>query len=142
MRINGSSSTIKILAKEVLYFSEKKHHKSSSPEELLLDLKTSFNTINELKDNFKEVSIVYATSLYSLVPSTLFDSSKASEYLKFNSKILANDFIAFDTLDNQNTTVVYIPFININNYLFDRLGDFSYYHSSTVLLNRILENEK
>ena len=130
------------ITKEVLYFSEKKHNKSSSPEELFLDLKTSFNTINELNDNFNEVSIVYATSLYSLVPSSLFDSSKASEYLKFNSKILANDFIAFDNLENHNITIVYIPFININNYLFDRFGDFNYYHSSTVLLNNILEKEK
>lgn len=127
---------------EVIYFSEKKYTKSKSPEKLFLDLKSSFYLIDQLNDSFNEVVVIYATSLYSLVPTTLFDSSKASEYLKFNSKILANDFIAFDTIEKQDITVVYIPFININNYLFDRFGDFSYYHSTTLLLKHILEKEK
>lgn len=128
--------------KEVVFFLEKKYKKSINPEELLLDLKYSFNQNKEFNDTFNEVAIIYATSLYSLVPSTLFDSSKASEYLKFNSKILANDFIAFDTLKNHNITTVYIPFININNYLFDRFGDFSYYHASTLLIEQLLNKEK
>lgn len=128
--------------KEVEFFLEKKQKKSINPEELLLDLKSSFNQNKALNDTFNEVAIIYATSLYSLVPSTLFDSSKASEYLKFNSKILANDFIAFDTLKNHNITTVYIPFININNYLFDRFGDFSYYHASTLLIEQLLNKEK
>ena len=128
--------------KEVYSFSEKKHKKPITPEELFLDLKSSLEQNNELNDTFNEIAIIYATSLYSLVPSTLFDSSKASEYLKFNSKILANDFIAFDTIENHNITVVYIPFININNYLFDRFGDFSYYHSSTLLIEHLLNKEK
>ena len=128
--------------KEVEFFLEKKYKKSINPEELLLNLKSSFSQNKELNDTFNEVAIIYATSLYSLVPSTLFDSSKASEYLKFNSKILANDFIAFDTLENHNITTVYIPFININNYLFDRFGDFSYYHASTLLIEQLLNKEK
>ncbi|MFT4801730.1 MAG: hypothetical protein ACI93N_001505 [Flavobacteriaceae bacterium] len=128
--------------KEVYSFSEKKYKRPITPEKLLLDLKSSFEQNNELNDTFKEVAVIYATSLYSLVPSTLFDSSKTSEYLKFNSKILANDFIAFDTLGNHNITVVYIPFININNYLFDRFGNFSYYHSSTLLIEHLLNKEK
>ena len=128
--------------KEIIYFSEKKYSKSKTPEELFLDLKSSFDQLDQLNNSFNEASIIYATSLYSLVPTALFDSSKASEYLKFNSKILANDFIAFDTIKEQDMTVVYIPFININNYLFDRFGDFSYYHSTTLLLKHILEKEK
>ena len=128
--------------KEVEFFLEKKYKKSINPEELLLNLKSSFSQNKELNDTFNEVAIIYATSLYSLVPSTLFDSSKASEYLKFNSKILANDFIAFDTLENHNITTVYIPFININNYLFDRFGDFSYHHASTLLIEQLLNKEK
>ncbi len=139
LSLTGLSFLVTIITNnEVVYYSEKKYDNSVTPEELLLGLKLSFNQIEELKDDFKEVVVIYATSLYSLVPTTLFDASKASEYLKFNSKILANDFIAFDTIEQENITVVYIPFINLNNYLFDRFGNFSYYHSSTILLKHIL----
>lgn len=128
--------------KEIYFFLEKKHKKPINPEELILDLKSIFNKNKELNDTFNEVAVIYATSLYSLVPSYLFDASKTSEYLKFNAKILATDFIAFDTLENHNITTVYIPFININNYLFDRFGDFSYYHSSSLLIEHLLSEEK
>lgn len=127
---------------EVIIFFEKKYIKATTPEKLLLDLKTSLNKISNLDENFTEVKIIYATSLYSLVPTSLFDSSKASDYLKFNSKILNTDFIAHDDIKNHDITVVYIPFVNINNYLFDRFGDFKYYHSSTILLQHILEKDK
>ena len=38
--------------------------------------------------------------------------------------------------------VVYVPLVNINNFVFERFGSFEYKHSSTVLLNRILTLEK
>ena len=131
-----------IETKEIYFFLEKKYKKPINSEELIVDLKSIFNQNKELNDTFNEVAAIYATSLYSLVPSNLFDASKTSEYLKFNSKILATDFIAFDTLENHNITTVYIPFININNYLFDRFGDFSYYHSSSLLIEHLLSEEK
>ncbi len=131
-----------IKTKETYFFLEKKYKKPINPEELILNLKSIFNQNKELNNTFNEVSIIYATSLYSLVPSNLFDASKTSEYLKFNSKILATDFIAFDTIENYNITIVYIPFININNYLFDRFGDFSYYHSSSLLIEHLLSEKK
>ena len=128
--------------KELVFFSEKKSSTITSPEELLIALDTSFSETKELQENFEEVVIIYATELYSIVPTSLFDESKASEYLKFNSKILANDFIAFDQLEDNDVTIVYIPFININNYLFERFGHFNYYHSNTLLLKHLLSNEK
>tara|TARA_B110000967_G_scaffold173330_1_gene184909 strand:+ start:758 stop:1573 length:816 start_codon:yes stop_codon:yes gene_type:complete len=131
-----------IETKEIYFFLEKKYKKPINPEELIVYLKSIFNENKELNDTFNEVAAIYATSLYSLVPSNLFDALKTSEYLKFNSKILATDFIAFDTLENHNITTVYIPFININNYLFDRFGDFSYYHSSSLLIEHLLREEK
>ena len=131
-----------IETKEIYFFLEKKYKKPINPEELIVYLKSIFNENKELNDTFNEVAAIYATSLYSLVPSNLFDALKTSEYLKFNSKILATDFIAFDTLENHNITTVYIPFININNYLFDLFGDFSYYHSSSLLIEHLLSEEK
>ena len=128
--------------KEIVHFSKKIFPKPISPEQLLLELKSNFNENKELNNNFIDVNIIYNTTLYTLTPSSLFNPSKASEYLKFNSKILINDFIAYDEVKNHDIIIVYIPFVNINNYLFDKFGDFNYYHSSTVLLQHILDKEK
>lgn len=95
-----------------------------------------------LQNKFPEVAVTYSTAIYSLVPTSLFDATKASEYLKFNSKILANDYIAHDVLENQGIVVVYVPFMNINNFLFEKYGSFNYYHSVSVMLKTILEKEK
>ena len=74
------------------------------------------------------------------VPKSLFDPQKAAEYLKFNSKILATDFIAFDTVHTQDIITVYTPYINVNNFFFDTYGSFSYYHATTKLLETILNS--
>jgi len=127
--------------KETLFFSETEFEHPISPEELLLNLQTTISKQSILHSNFTEVLIVYATNLYNIVPTTLFDKTKASDYLKFNSKILANDFVAFDVIDDFDINVVYIPFININNYLFDCYGNFSYFHASTILLKQLLNKK-
>jgi hypothetical protein len=129
-------------ATEAIYFSEINFAIPSTPEELLLDLEKAFTNMPELQSNFTEVKVIYATDLYTVVPASLFDESKASEYLKFNAKILANDFIASDVVQNHQMVVVYVPFININNFFFERFGTFEYYHSVTILLKKILDIEK
>src|SRR5690606_22924652 len=127
---------------ESLFFIEKTLDHSTNPEELLMEIETIIHKNNILNSDFSEVTLLYATPVYSLVPAQIFDETKASEYLKFNSKILANDYMAHDVLENQGIVVVYVPFMNINNFFFEKYGSFSYYHSTTILLKTILENEK
>ncbi len=124
------------------FFKEKKLNHSTTPEELLMEIENLISENKILHQNFSEVSIIYSTPIYSLVPTALFDESRASEYLKFNSKILANDYIAHDVLENQGLVVVYVPFMNINNYFFEKYGTFNYYHSVGIMLKTILEKEK
>jgi hypothetical protein len=128
--------------KSVVFFTEKKYTSKATPEELLVDISSVIS--NDLKDlhPFSEVVVIYATHLYTIVPTPLFDESKASDYLKFNSKILANDFISFDTIENKDITSVYVPYVNINNYFFEQFGSFKYYHASTLLIKSILDLEK
>lgn len=128
--------------KEAVFFIDKKLDHSTTPEELLMEIETIMFKNNILNTSFAEVSVVYSTPIYSLVPTTLFDETKASEYLKFNSRILANDYMAHDVLEKLDIVVVYVPFMNINNFFFEKYGSFSYYHSVSVMLKTILENEK
>jgi len=126
----------------VSYFYEHPFEARLAPEEILDQIEVVFGEHNELQHEFYEVRVVYATDLYSIIPSSLFDETKASEYLKFNSKILSNDFIATDVIDPYSLTVVYVPFININNFFFDRFGTFQYFHSASLLIRSILNHEK
>ncbi len=126
--------------KEAVYFSEKKFTSQYTPQEILLEIKKEIET-NEIINQCYEVSIIYANTTYTLVPDSLFDKNRLSEYLKFNSKILSGDYLAYDTLALQKLHIVYVPFININNYLFETFGSFQYYHAATILLQYVLEKE-
>jgi hypothetical protein len=59
--------------------------------------------------------------------------------LHYNIKVLKNDFIAHDTIENSELVNVFIPFGYINNYLFDTFGSFEYKHTSTVLIENLLK---
>lgn len=127
---------------KTIFFTEKTFEHSTTPEELLLDIEASMHQNEILNSRFSEVTLIYSTPIYTLVPQTLFDETKTSEYLKFNSKILSNDYMSHDILENQEMVVVYVPFMNINNFFFEKFGAFNYYHSISVLLKAIFENEK
>ncbi|WP_175445435.1 DUF3822 family protein [Ulvibacter litoralis] len=127
---------------ETHFFTENKFDGTRSPEEIELEIDTILSETDALQLPFTEVTLIYTNTIYTTVPASLFDESKASEYLKFNSKILANDFIAFDTVETQDLVVVYIPFVNINNYFFDRFGSFQYFHGTSIFLKKILSAEK
>ena len=141
--LNGLSFLVTNPASEdPIFFKEKVLDHSTTPEELLMDIESIMFKNDILNTDFAEVSVVYSTPIYSLVPAPLFDETKASEYLKFNSKILANDYMAHDLIKNHNIIVVYVPFMNINNFFFEKYGSFDYYHSISIMLKTILENEK
>ncbi|MGB0892697.1 MAG: DUF3822 family protein, partial [Flavobacteriaceae bacterium] len=66
--------------------------------------------------------------------------NKLKSYLDFNIKTLASDFIAFDGLEQTKAKNVYIPYVNLNNFLFQHFGSFEYKHHSTVLIDKLLSN--
>lgn len=137
--LNGLSFFITNEQGDVISFEEEDWPHTTTPEELLLELEKLFLKLPE-QTNFSEVVVVYNTPVHSVIPSHLFDPAKGSEYLKFNSKILANDYVAHDMLQQWNLTIVHIPFMNINNAIFERFGSFHYYHNITILLKELLEN--
>lgn len=127
---------------KVQYYHHKKFRNTPTPEELLFEIQEALNHTESLAEDFKEVRVIYATNLYTLVPKSLFDSAKASDYLKFNAKILAGDFIANEAVINHDAVVVYVPYVNVNNYLFDRYGSFEYNHAASLLLEKLGQIEK
>lgn len=114
--------------------------KSLTPYEIENRLKELLAKHDLTAQEFTEVVIVHNNGIFSFIPNSLFDENELANYLKFNTKILANDHIAFDELANYDMTNVYVPFMNINNYIFDLYGEFEFKHNGTVLVEAMLNN--
>ncbi|WP_406683676.1 DUF3822 family protein [Seonamhaeicola sp. MEBiC1930] len=116
--------------------------KKLNPFELLNKLEELFNTEKALQGGFDKVIVIHDNELSTIVPKALFKEEAIADYLKFNSKILKSDYITYDEVELSDSVCIYVPYININNYLYDRFGSFTFKHISTVLINSILQLEK
>ncbi|MCT4629678.1 DUF3822 family protein [Winogradskyella sp.] len=114
-----------------------------SPFEVLNSLKNELST-NAIfyNDDFNTVAVIHQNELSTLVPKDLYDENQKADYLKFNTKILKTDFIAHDELVVNHSVNLYIPYVNINNYIFETFGEFTYRHSSTILIDTVLQKVK
>ncbi|MDO6759559.1 DUF3822 family protein [Tamlana sp. 2_MG-2023] len=126
----------------IINLGEFQFEKKLNPLELLDRLKELFNNQKALSYDFSKVSVIHDNDLSALVPQSLFSEDCLADYLKFNSKILKSDYITFDTISENDSVNVYVPYININNFIYDKFGAFTFKHISTVLIENILQIEK
>lgn len=117
----------------------KKDH-NLTPLELLDFLKFVIDTEHVNEFTYEQVLLIYRNELSTLVPKALFDEDHIANYLKFNSKILPTDFISYDELSN-GTVNIFVPLVNINNYIYDTFGSFTYKHFSTVFIETVLNRK-
>lgn len=122
---------------ELLYKNEVSFPTTYTPEETLLKIKEVLAVNADEFSDIKDVTVIHLNPLFSLVPKELFEESNLTSYLKFNTKLFDNDYIAFDIIDTQNIVVIYVPFTNINNYFFELFGEFTYQHASGVFIKNI-----
>ncbi|MGY6647334.1 DUF3822 family protein [Wenyingzhuangia sp. IMCC45574] len=111
----------------------------SLPNELLAEVKTVFETEELLHQHYGELTLIHHNDLNTFVPKIHFDEDLVHEYLKNTVKTFRNDFVSYDEIPKVEANNVYIPYVNINNYIFDSFGEFTYLHSSTVFLENILK---
>lgn len=131
--LNRSSNTIEHL-KNVSF------DKKVTPFEALERLITVLETNTVFEQSFDSVLLIYQNELSTCVPKPLFNEDNSADYLKFNAKILNTDFIAFDEISANDSINVFVPYVNINNYIFDRFGAFEYKHASTILIEKLIQN--
>ena len=110
-----------------------------TPKKQLDFIRNQFETNELLNSNFNSVSVIHSNNLSSFVPLPFFNEKNLSKYLQYNLKVLENEFIAYDTIESADMANVYIPFVHLNNYLFDKFGSFEYKHSSSVLIETLLK---
>lgn len=110
------------------------------PAEILPQIKKIFETEKKAPDaQTEQLEVLFSNNLFSFVPRPLFDENHLSDYLKFNTKILPTDFIAFDELEKPEVNNVYVPFTNINNYFFEHFGEFNFSHSMSLWAENTLD---
>ena len=145
IQISLSGLSFCILQKDtntVTYLKHFDFEKKLNPFEVLDNLKYYFETEEELQLTFSAVKVIYINELSTLVPEPLFNEECIADYLKFNSKILKSDYISYDKIQANNSVNVYVPYVNINNYIYEKFGSFIYKHFSTVIIENILLAEK
>lgn len=110
-----------------------------SPYDLQRELRESLRVNGVLEYRFSEVVAIHRNALFSLVPQALFSRDDLANYLKFNAKILPTDHLDYDTIEGLEAINVYVPFANVNNYLYDLFGEFEFKHTATVLLETLVK---
>lgn len=128
-----SNTHLEVLEFSSYYFSET----VNSPELVLEKLQEIFKTEKSLQGDFESVTVIHQNNLNTLVPNKYFKENTLKNYLKYSLKTIATDLIVFDNLEFLNTKNVYIPFVNINNFLFQNFGEFEYKHHSSILLEKL-----
>jgi hypothetical protein len=108
--------------------------KAITPEKHLLYIQSIFEENTFLNHSFKKVTAIHQNELATIVPNELFNKDNLKEYLKHSIKLLDNDFISHEKVKKTKNKTVYIPFVNINNFFFNRFGPFEYFHSFTKLI--------
>ena len=80
----------------------------------------AFSENKALSQKYDQVLVLHDNNLNTFVPKALFNENDLGSYLQYNNKVFESDFFAFDELANQEMNNVFIPYVNINNFLLDR----------------------
>ena len=107
------------------------------PGDILIHLKEVLSSNPLFSEDFNTVQIIHHNELSTLVPIQFYEEANNADYLKFNTKILRTDYIANDQLIAGDIINVYVPYVNINNYIFEAFGTFTYKHISTLFIDVI-----
>ncbi len=138
--LNGFSfSALSPQENKIVFFREVRFQKRLNPVQVLQQIEKVYEEERFLQQEKPQVVVLFSNELYTLVPQELFSEENASDYLKYNTKILETDFVAYDLLEVPKMVNVYIPFTNINNYFFEKYGEFEYRHCISILVEEFLK---
>ncbi len=124
---------------EIIEFESHFLQQKLAPNQILKYLKKYINKDFQDKHQVEDLNLIYVNPLFSIVPDELFDENYLPHYLKYNAKLLEGDDFEYDDIPSLNGKNVYIPYVNIHNYLFEIFGSFSYKHHLSICLNKFSE---
>ena len=128
---------IDLFSNKILSYDQVVFEKNSTIEDQLWK---SFVNYPVLSGNFDEVIVLHDNNLNTFVPHTLFDKDYIGSYLQYNVKVFENDLFTSDTLENYEIENVFVPYVNVNNFLLDQYQSFQYKNVNTILVENILND--
>ncbi len=142
LSLNGFSFFITSNTNEIVTkYHELSGDLSYTEQQLLEKVTKAFDTKPELQATFSTINVIYYNELFTLVPKALFDKNALKTYINYAVKTLATDYITYDELSTDIINI-FIPYVNVNNFLLEKLGEFNFHHSSGILINHVLDIEK
>ncbi len=126
----------------VVFGSYQFENENNSPYKHLELVEQLYEQEELLNLKFKNVSVCHFNDLVTQVPKPFFKKEDLASYLQYTVKVIENDFITFDEVRNTDIVNVYIPFVNINNFLLEKYGTFTYKHSATILIEKLITQYK
>ncbi len=128
------SNTLDVISLEYFNFDH-----TSKVEKLHLACKKYFSRFSLTPKMFNNIQLSTNNDLSSFIPASLFDEEDYVSYLNKNIHLENNDFITHDELKEFDLVNVFVPYVNVNNYLLDTFGSFIYLHISTVLVHAFFQ---
>ena len=127
-----------------VFHTRKNFEKILETESLTSTIKLFFEENDLNPDIVANVKLFLENDLFTLVPDELFDEKEKKTYLKYIAKVKNTDFISNDNIEELKIKNVYIPYININNFLVDIFKNIDYYHFNSILIKKIfhIKNDK
>jgi len=98
-----------------------------------------FMKFPEMRLRYDDIIVLHDNPFNTPVPTALFDDAYPGSYLQYSTRVFEADVYAHDALGGYDITNVYVPLMNINNYLIDRLGAFEYKNTNSILIEKLLD---
>jgi hypothetical protein len=95
-----------------------------------------------LENRYDEIVVLHDNNFCTFVPNALFDENFLGSYLQYNTKVFETDFFAHDAIGSYDINNVYVPQVNVNNFLLDRFSSFDYKNTNSILLAKLLDASK
>ncbi len=114
------------------------YEKLTNPSSLLSKLKKILDIVNIGLYNVVESKLIFDNNYYIFVPDSLYIRGKEKIFLKFNMGLESDDYISTDNIEKLSIYNIYLPYVNVNNYLIEKFKKLEFYHYNTVLINKII----
>lgn len=95
------------LTNDFLAFEQYHFRKANNERSLAAELEKLVKEHEWLGNGFKRADAIVVTEIFTLVPSAFFDSSRISEYLRFNQPLGENEAVLHDALRNADARNIY-----------------------------------
>jgi len=84
--------------------------------------------------SFSTLKLAFSNPYFSLVPSSYFEESAMTDYLKYNVELFETDHVVSDEIPCIDAHQVFIPLMNYHNLVLEFIDEFEFEHYTNTLI--------